>query len=142
MKFNFGVPHSGWFEFKISDFEKEVVLIVSHTPNNCLESLAIAMNRLRVGSVLEEVEFSLEPDFALCRFTLNNESIDLEVYPNDSRVNPVKFSALTSKVTYSLYKSLRDLEACECWETPGCDKTIWSWAFPHKELDVYKTKNV
>lgn len=141
MKFKFGIPEHGWLEFKISDFDNEVVLDISDVPNNALETLAVALNRLRMGSLQEAVEFSLEPYFALCRFKVQGDYIDVEVYPNASRSNSVIFSGLKNKAMHSLYKSLRDLESLDCWKHPECDKVIWSWDFPHQELDEYKTKN-
>ena len=88
------------------------------------------------------MKFSLEPDFALCRFKVRGGHIDVEVYPNASRSNPVRFSGLKKKVLHSLYKSLRDLESLDCWKHPECDKVIWSWGFPHQELDRYQTELV
>ena len=142
VNFSFGVPEHGWLEFKISDIKNEVVLDTSDVPNNHLQELTIALNRLREGSLQEEVEFSLEPDFALCRFKVNNEFIDIEIYPNGSRLNPIQFSGLRSKVMHSVYKSLRDLESLDIWKHPDCDEKYWSWNFPHSELNAFKNRNV
>ena len=142
VKFKFGEPQHGWVDFKISDSVHEIILDVSDVPNNCLESLALALNRLQEGSIEQEVEFSLEPVFAILRFNVNRKTLNLEVFPDESRVNSIKFYGPKNKVLHQLYKGLKDLGSLDCWQAKNALENIWSWEFPYKELNEYKEKNV
>ncbi len=77
----------------------------------------------------------------VCRdvwFCQGKGDLELDVYPTSSRVNPVRFTEEREKVLHSICKRLRDLGSLSCWRSNDCDKNIWSWDFPYKELDAYK----
>lgn len=105
-------------EISVSDTEKEVCLIVSHFPMNSIYDLAQALLRLQSGSKIEEVEFSLEPDFALWVLEVIGEKLSLSVYPDSRRAR----------------------ESLSCWNKSDALESIWSWEFPTRELNEYKIK--
>lgn len=140
LKFIFEAPEHGWMDVTVSDGSKEISLVVSDVPCNSLHKLANILLGLQSGAKSEEVEFSLEPDFALWKFQAKDEELELYVYPNSSGNNPVLFIGKREKVIHRLYKALRDLESLSCWKESNAMSNIWSWEFPSKELNLFSTR--
>ena len=140
LKFIFEAPEHGWMDVTVSDGSKEISLVVSDVPCNSLHKLANILLGLQSGAKSEEVEFSLEPDFALWKFHAKDEGLELYVYPNSIGGKPVLFSGEREKVIHRLYKAMRDLESLSCWKEPDAIGNIWSWEFPSKELTLFSTR--
>ena len=139
VKFKFDEPKHGWMNVRVSDGEHEVSLVISDVPCNSIYKLAYILLSLQSGSQSEEVEFSLEPEYALWKFITQDDDLEIHVFSSSSRNNPKVFRGKRRKVINRLYKGLRDLEALPCWKEPGTIN-IWSWEFPSHELNQFKTR--
>jgi len=111
LKFKFGVPEHGWMALSITDGEREEVMEISDVPCNSVLGLADILLSLQSGSKTEEVEFSLEPDFALWKFIDQSGELEIHVFPDSGRDKPSVFKGERRKVINRLYKALRDLES-------------------------------
>jgi len=140
LQFKFGVPEHGWMDLSIADGEREVVMVISDVPCNSVCKLADTLLSLQSGSKIEEVEFSLEPDFGLWKFIDIGRELEINVFPGSGRDKPNVFKGERIKVIYRLYKALRDLESLKCWKDPQAIRNTWSWAFPSKELNQFKAR--
>lgn len=140
VKFKFAEPKHGWMDVKVSDGEQKISLMVSDVPCDSIYKLAYTLLGLQSGDQSEEVEFSLEPEYALWKFITQNEDIEIHVFPNSNLNNPEIFRGQREKVIKRLYKGLRDLEALPCWKEPDVSSNIWSWEFPSHELNQFKKR--
>ena len=125
----------------ISDGEREVSIVISDVPCNSVYKLANILLSLQSGAKAEEVEFSLEPDFALWRFVGQGSELEIHVFPDSGRDKPSVFKGDRGKVIHRLYKALRDLESLRCWSYPDATSTIWSWEFPSQELNQFRSRS-
>jgi hypothetical protein len=141
VKFKFDTPEHGWMDVSIGDGEREVSLVISDVPCNSLYKLADILLGLQSGSKSEEVEFSLEPDFALWKFITKEQELEIHVFLSSSCNHPVIFSGQRGKVIHRLYKALRDLESLPCWKEPAATSNIWSWEFPSQELNQFSARS-
>ncbi len=80
--FKFGDPNHGWLEVSVSNGITDVNFIFSDVPCNSIEKLACALLKLQVGSEQEAVEFSLEPNYAICEFRVKNDELTLFIFPD------------------------------------------------------------
>lgn len=140
VKFEFNAPEHGWMDISIGDGEREVTLVISDVPCNSLYKLADILLGLQSGNMSDEVEFSLEPDFAVWKFMTKENEIEVHVFPNSSCKDSTVFSGERGKVIHHLYKALRDLESLPCWKDPAATSSIWSWEFPSKELNWFNAR--
>jgi len=140
LKFIFGEPRHGWMEITIDDSKKKVKLDISDVPCNSILRLAKILLKLLDGSLEEDVEFSLEPEYALWKFKVVNDNLQIDVFPNAARDNPIVFRKKKNKALNRLYKGLRDLEAMSCWKKHNSDEDVWSWDFPSVELAQFKRR--
>lgn len=140
LKFKFGTPEHGWMDLNITDGEHEVSLVISDVPCNSVYKLADILLSLQSGAETEEVEFSLEPDFALWKFVSQGSDLEIHVFPDSGRDKPTLFKGERGKVIHRLYKALRDLESLQCWKEPSAASNIWSWEFPSQELNQYRVR--
>lgn len=138
LRIEFGTPTEGWLELTISNQSERITLDISDVPNDPINELANIIVNLQSGNKIEEVEFSLEPEFALWRFILLGEELQIHVFPNASRDKPVIFKGAREKVICRVYKALKDLEALPCWQDPDDMVNVWSWDFPSKTLSKYR----
>ncbi|WP_036523461.1 hypothetical protein [Nitrincola sp. A-D6] len=140
VKFKFDTPEHGWMDISVGDGEREESLVISDVPCNSVYKLAYILLALQSGSKSEEVEFSLEPDYALWKFRANDNELEIHVFPSSSRNNPIVFKGQRTKVIHRLYKALRDLETLSCWKEPDATSIIWSWEFPYQELNQFRAR--
>ena len=138
--FKFDEPEHGWMDLSIADGEREVVMVISDVPCNSVYKLADILLSLQSGSKAEEVEFSLEPDFALWKFIDLSGKLEIHVFPDSGRDKPSVFKGERVKVIHRLYKALKDLESLQCWKTPEATNSNWSWEFPYQELNQFRTR--
>ena len=115
-------------------------MVISDVPCNSIYKLADILLSLQSGMQSEEVEFSLEPDYALWKFTIQGNDLELLVFPDSGRDEPIVFKCGKEKLIKRLYKALRDLEALQCWQEPQAINTVWSWEFPSHELNEFKAR--
>ena len=141
IEFQFSEPDHGWMEVSVKNSDKNVCLAISDAPCDSISKLAQVLLSLQSGSEQEEVEYSLEPEYALWKFVVENEQMTLSVYPDSGRSNPILFTGNKDKILKRLYKSLRDLESMSCWSKPDALETIWSWEFPSRELNEFKAND-
>ena len=141
VKFEFGAPEHGWMDASITDGERKVTFLISDVPCNSINKLTNILLDLQSGAKAEEVEFSLEPDFALWRFHAKDEELEVHVFENSNRTDPVIFTGKRKKVIHRLYKALRDLESLQCWKEPAATSNYWSWEFPSQELNKFSMRD-
>ena len=110
VKIEFGVPNKGWLELTISNRSQCIILNISDVPCDSISELAEAVINLQFGSKTEEVEFSLEPDFALWRFISFEDELQIHVFSNAIRDRPVIFKDNRKKLLNRIYQALKDLE--------------------------------
>jgi hypothetical protein len=139
--FKFGEPKNGWMELSIIHSDEEVNLVISDVPCDSIYKLADILLSLQAGIGYEEVEFSLEPEYALCKFIVDGNDLTLEIFPESGRKNPVIFKGYKEKVIKRLYKGLRDLESLPAWKGSGSSHEAWSWDFPTSELNKFKERS-
>ena len=125
----------------ITDGERKVTFLISDVPCNSINKLTNILLDLQSGAKAEEVEFSLEPDFALWRFHAKDEELEVHVFENSNRTDPVIFTGKRKKVIHRLYKALRDLESLQCWKEPAATSNYWSWEFPSQELNKFSMRD-
>ncbi|RXJ66515.1 hypothetical protein CS022_24560 [Veronia nyctiphanis] len=101
IRFKFGEPEHGWIGVIVGDSNHEVVLEISDVPCNSLYKLTDVLLELKAGSKFQEVEFSLEPDFALWKFINLGHLLEIHVYPNSSCEEPFVFSGCKDKVLHN-----------------------------------------
>ena len=138
--FYFRKPEHGWMEIKISDNEKEVILDVSDVPCNSIEILISTLFKLLNGSEMEEVEWSLEPNYALWCFLSKRNEIEVHVFPDKAAEESVAFFGEKIKIIRRIYKKLCDLEVIFDNELSNTDSRQWSWDFPRNDLKKLKQK--
>lgn len=73
--FHLSEPRHGWIEVTFGEPPEAFTFTASDVPNDCLRDLAAAVARLLQHSVRETVEFSLEPDFAICELRREADSV-------------------------------------------------------------------
>ena len=110
LRIAFGIPSEGWLELTISNQNQRIILDISDVPCDSINELAKTFVNLQSGSKIEEVEFSLEPDFALWRFISFEDEMQINVFPNASRDRPVIFKDNRKKLLNRIYQALKDLE--------------------------------
>ena len=110
VKIEFGVPNEGWLELTTSNRSQCIILNISDVPCDPISELAEAVINLQFGSKTEEVEFSLEPDFALWRFISFEDELQIHVFSNAIRDRPVIFKDNRKKLLNRIYQALKDLE--------------------------------
>ena len=137
VRVEFSPPRHGWIEVKVSDGSQEVELVVSDVPCDSLSDLVGSLGKLVDGSELEEVEWSLEPEYALWRFKQLDDAIRLEVYPTNNRSNCLVFEEGGLLIVRRIAKGLSDLAVVSEWPQKEVDNRVWSWEFPEsfKELN-------
>ncbi|WP_413190351.1 hypothetical protein [Psychrobacter sp. AT9] len=140
VKIEFGVPVDGWLELTISNQSQCITLDISDVPCDSISELAKAVINLQFGSKTEEVEFSLEPDFALWRFISFADELQIQVFPNSSRGKPFIFKGTREEVLYNLYKALKELETESFMQDPDDMMHVWSWDFPSITLNKYSRR--
>ena len=129
----FSQPQHGWIEIEIRTDHGNHKVVASDVPNDCIRELVEATVRLLSGSGSEQVQFSLEPDYATWR--LQRLGLELRVAvlePKD--VEPV-FEASFPVVAFA--KRL----AFECKRIqPSFAKVgAWSSDYPRREVDCLET---
>lgn len=137
VKIEFGVPDEGWLDVIISNQSQCITLDVSDVPCDSISELAKAVINLQSGSKIEEVEFSLEPDFVLWRFISIGDELQVHVFPNASRDKTFIFTGTREEVLYNLYKALKELETELFRQNSDNMMHVWSWDFPSEILNKY-----
>ena len=137
VKIEFGVPNEGWLELTTSNRSQCIILNISDVPCDPISELAEAVINLQFGSKTEEVEFSLEPDFALWRFISFEDELQIHVFSNAIRDRPVIFKDNRKKLLNRIYQALKDLEKLPCWQHPDNMMHVWSWDFSGEILNSY-----
>jgi hypothetical protein len=140
LNFKFDAPEHGWMDICVADEERKVSLVISDVPCNSIYKLVDILLGLQAGRKSEEVEFSLEPDYALWKFITKGDNLEILVFPSASRNSPNVFRGKREIVIHRLYKALKDLESLQCWKEPSATTKIWSWKFPSQELNKFKAK--
>lgn len=125
----------------ISDESKTIALDISDVPCNSIGKLADTLLNLQSGQKNSDVEFSLEPGYALWRFSISDDSINVEVYPDSKCKDPVIFIGNKEKTLHTLHQALRKLEASLSWNDSKLLSSTWSWDFPSKALDVFEANS-
>ena len=138
VRFKFGIPRHGWMDVMVSDGEQKISLDISDVPFDSIHDLTGVLLGLQAGMLNEEVKFSLEPEFALWRFTVKGSDLVLEIFPDSGRDSPITFKGQKAEIVKRLYKALRDLESLPCWKNPDNLDPVWSWDFPSSELRKFK----
>ena len=136
--FQFGSPEHGWMTVKASSGDNEVCLDVSDVPCDSLELLTTAILKLAEGSQKQQVEWSLEPEYALWDFETNGDKLKLHIFPNKKNNDKIVVSGEKKRIVRSIFKALSDLQADPCWAEPDASKFVWSWDFPSKALGQLK----
>jgi len=128
----------GWMHVSISDGSKIVDLVISDVPCNSIYKLADILLNLQSGLLNEEVDFSLEPEYALWKFIVSGDDLKIEVFPDSKCETPIVFIGRKEKTINRLYKGLRDLESNPVWKNTELSNSVWSWDFPSRELNMFK----
>ncbi|WLP95655.1 hypothetical protein [Psychrobacter sp. M13] len=142
VKIEFGVPVDGWLELTISNQSQCIILDISDVSCDSISELAKAVINLQLGSKTEEVEFSLEPDFALWRFISFTDELQIQVFPNSSCGKPFIFKGTREEVLDNLYEALKDFETESFRQSPDDMMHVWSWDFPSTTLNKYSRRRV
>lgn len=138
LRIAFGILSEGWLELTISNQNQRITLDISDVPCDSINELAKIFVNLQSGSKIEEVEFSLEPDFALWRFISFEDEMQIHVFPNANRDKPVMFKENREKLLNRIYQALKDLEKLPCWQDHNNMINVWSWKFPSEILNDYR----
>jgi hypothetical protein len=86
--FRLSDPAHGWIDIIFGEEPDTYTLTASDVPNDCLRDLAAATARILGGSTHETVEFSLEPNIAMCELSRESDSVRV-VVSHPEHVAPV-----------------------------------------------------
>jgi len=75
VKFKFDEPRHGWMDIRISDNDKSISLDISDMPCDSINQLVDVLLGIQSGVISQEVEFSLEPEYARWRFQIEDENL-------------------------------------------------------------------
>lgn len=111
MKIQFDTPEHGWIRMHLNKFE----LSVSDVPSDSLLMLTRVLGRLLSGSSSEEVEWSLEPEYAKWIFSRKGDELKLQL-KTYSKAKPVYvYKAHFEVLIDCIIAALEDLSNDPCW---------------------------
>ena len=160
MKLKFGKPEHGWMVITLDDHE----LDVSDVPCNSLLILTTALSQILSGSRSEEVDWSLEPNFASWIFAREGTELAFYLRPTEEGEPVLIERSVPHKIIDQILGALDKLAADEVWTqgeerlvwaadkqhlvwaqneermtwAPDGKHLIWSWPFPSAELEHLK----
>jgi hypothetical protein len=126
--FHLSEPKHGWVDVTFGAPPDFLTLTVSDVPNDCLRDFAAAIARLIRHSTYEEVQFSLEPDFASCE--LHRDADALRVVIRDPRLHDPVFDStfplnpFARRVRFELLRIQPRYSANDGWTQPFPDQEV------------------
>ena len=126
----FSEPQDGWIEIAFMAGQANYTVVASAVPNDCVSDLVQALVRLLFGSGAEQVQFSLEPEYATCH--MRRDGANLHVTILQPKRNEPVFEA-----TFPILPFAKRI-AFECKRLqPVYGKTAtWGWEYPAREVEL------
>ena len=130
-KVEFGRPSNGWLSVCVESASGRSQQDVSDVPGDTLSELARALTRLASSSSHEEIEWALEPELWLWRFTADDDHLQLSITVLEETVEHWVPKRLALRQFCS---SLLKLGQDPAWSRDDAMSTAWSWEFPHRNV--------
>ena len=120
--FHLSEPRHGWINVTFGEAPDTFTMTVSDVPNDCLRELAAALARLLKCGSREVVEFSLEPEFAICELHREEDSVRVIIrLPECSEAvfeAMVPLRAFALRVRFELLRIQPRYSAADGWTQP------------------------
>jgi hypothetical protein len=120
--FHLSEPRHGWIDVTFGEAPDTFTMTVSDVPNDCLRELAAALARLLKWGDHEVVEFSLEPELAICELHRKEDSVLVGIrLPGCSEAAfeaMVPLRAFARRVRFELLRIQPRYSATDGWTQP------------------------
>ena len=126
---HFSEPRNGWMQITFTGDGTDYTVVVSAVPSDCVRDLVKATIQILSGSIADQVQFSLEPDYATCHLRRDGEDVRVSIVERGCE-SPV-FKALFPAVPFAK----RLIFECKRLQPFYGKAVTWAWEYPVREVE-------